>query len=159
MFYILMIGLLLLGMGLFAFAFVDESDNLNFGCITVIAGIIFIVFAFCFGSPLNYLYEAERKEAAQWFEKGYKRGQIECIKGSIIYKKLLNQDGEAIFQKTGQIPLRENNLRNVNDSDLANHVDSVFEAGFRRGQIDCINGTIKYEKVMNDDGEVIYQKK
>jgi hypothetical protein len=39
-------------------------------------------------------------------------------------------------------------------------VDSIrfYNEGYKRGQIDCQNDSLLWKKVMNDDGEIIFQK-
>ncbi len=54
-------------------------------------------------------------------------------------------------------PTEPKNISKVNYNSSID-VDSIYESGYRRGQIDCQNDSFRYKRIMNDDGEVYFQE-
>jgi len=149
--YIIIVILFVLGLFCFILAEAME-DN---GCLPGIIGLVLI------GTSVGLLIwkvVAERRNTIDYiYEEGYKRGQIFCINKDMVFQKKLNREKEYIYQKVKEIPSAQNYLEKDLSLNLY-QVDSIFTRGFKRGQIDCIKGIIKYERFTNDDGEVIFRK-
>lgn len=149
--YILIVVLFLLGLFCFLLAEVMEE---NF-CLAGSIGLVLVIASLCL---LFFKIRADRRSTIDYiYNEGYKRGQVFCINKDMIFEKKLNRENEYIYQKVKNLPPAKSYL-SKNISLNLYKIDSIFERGFKRGQIDCIKGIIKFERITNDDGEVIFRK-
>ena len=149
--YIIIVILFVLGLFCFILAEVMEDT----GCLPAIIGLVLVLASL---GLLIWKVRSDRQSTIDYiYGEGYKRGQIFCINKDMVFQKKLNRENEYIYQKVKEIPSAQNYLKKDLSLNLY-QVDSIFTRGFKRGQIDCIKGIIKYERFTNDDGEVIFRK-
>ena len=150
--YTLITVIFILSLVAFFLAAVFEEDG---GCIPAITGLVLLIISVVL---LYFKISWDRKETIDYiYKEGYKRGQMFCINGDIMIEKKLNKEGEYVYQETKEFPSPEKYLKQHTIHNLYN-VEKIFDRGFKRGQIDCSKGIIEYERITNDDGEVIFRK-
>jgi len=150
--YTLITVIFILSLVAFFLSAVFEEDG---GCIPAITGLVLLIISVVL---LYFKISWDRKETIDYiYKEGYKRGQMFCINGDIMIEKKLNKEGEYVYQETKEFPSPEKYLKQHTIHNLYN-VEKIFDRGFKRGQIDCSKGIIEYERITNDDGEVIFRK-
>jgi|688.fasta_scaffold887641_2 hypothetical protein len=75
----------------------------------------------------------------------------------MILVGLSTSDGESDDDKVIEIDVVKNNGTQSKLIIPQTYIDSIYESGYKRGQIDCQKDSLVWVKIMNNDGEVIYQ--
>jgi hypothetical protein len=150
--YILITVIFILSLIAFFLAAVFEEEG---GCTPAIIGVVLLILSIVL---LYFKIGWDRQKTIDYiYNEGYKRGQIYCINGDMHVQKKLNKEGEYVYQDTKSFPSPDKYLNEHYIHNLYN-VEKIFRRGFKRGQIDCSKGIIEYERITNDDGEVIFRK-
>jgi len=49
-----------------------------------------------------------------------------------------------------------NSIKNTIVDNKQVNIDSIYQEAYKKGQVDYMNGKIKYKRFINDKGEIIY---
>ena len=74
--------------------FGDIEDQVQFLPIPIFFAVIFFLIAVFAKIEKDSKFKNEKT-----YEQGYRRGQIDCQNDSLLYIKVMNDDGEVVFVK------------------------------------------------------------
>lgn len=81
--------------------FGDIEDQVQFLPIPIFFAVIFFLIAVFAKIEKDSKFKNEKTkiENEKTYEQGYRRGQIDCQNDSLLYIKVMNDDGEVVFVK------------------------------------------------------------